>query len=93
MRAQSARLNDFSVNGLKYKVKVNGMNKYHDKLKYGDFPWKIKYAVFGEQKPNANLANELHFDTLLKVLRQTDWAKTPLYEMYLTHGRWVHEND
>jgi hypothetical protein len=69
------------------------MNKYHDKLKYGDFPWKIKYAVIGEQSPKANLVEEIHFDTLLRVLRQTDWAKTPLYEIYLAHGRWVHDND
>jgi hypothetical protein len=44
-------------------------------------------------KPEQNeLIEEIHYDTLLKVLRQTDWAKTPLYGMFLQHGRWVHEN-
>ena len=94
-RAQSARIDQFTVNGLKYKIKVHELNKYSNKLKYGDFDWKIKYQVVGDKNfkpPQNELIEEIHYDTLLKVLRQTDWAKTPLYGMFLQHGRWVHEN-
>ena len=81
---------------MKYKIKVQELNKYNNKLKYGDFDWKIKYQVVGDKKfkpPQNELLEEIHYDTLLKVLRQTDWAKTPLYAMFLEHGRWVHENE
>lgn len=33
---------------------------------------------------------EIHFDTLLRVLKQTDWSKTLIYQQFLTHGRWKH---
>lgn len=46
-RVQSASMRTFTVNGLKYKIKVHELNKYHDKIKYGDFNWKIKYSVLG----------------------------------------------
>lgn len=33
----------------------------------------------------------MHFDTLFKVLTQTDWKRTPLYEQFRDHGRWIWE--
>ena len=35
----------------------------------------------------------MHFDTLYRVLQQTDWAETPIYRSYQKHGRWVHIDD
>tara|TARA_B110001469_G_C9367047_1_gene191712 strand:+ start:202 stop:474 length:273 start_codon:yes stop_codon:yes gene_type:complete len=36
---------------------------------------------------------EIHFDTLLRILKQTDWSRAPLYSMFKNEGRWVHQND
>lgn len=30
---------------------------------------------------------------LLQDFRQTDWASTPIYQIFLQSGRWVHDND
>jgi hypothetical protein len=34
-----------------------------------------------------------HFNTLLKLLKQTDWSRTPVYHQFLRNGRWKHEDD
>ena len=39
------------------------------------------------------LVKEIHFDTLLRVLRQTDWSRAPIYEMYKNQGRWKHDDE
>lgn len=51
----------------------------------------------GKNIPNPNdrkntLVREIHFDTLFNILRETDWAKCPLYQIYKVHGRWKHLN-
>lgn len=28
----------------------------------------------------------------MRVLRQTDWARAPIYEKFLKHGRWKHDD-
>lgn len=39
------------------------------------------------------LVKEIHFDTLLAILKETDWTKTPLYQNYCKHGRWINDDD
>lgn len=34
-----------------------------------------------------------HFNTLLKLLRQTDWSRTPIYHQFIKNGRWKHVDD
>ena len=35
----------------------------------------------------------MHFDTLYRILKHTDWSKTPVYQQFLDHGRWTHSNE
>lgn len=42
---------------------------------------------------NKLLAQEIHFDTLLKILQETDWKQTPLYEKFREHGRWINNDE
>ena len=56
--------------------------KYTDNLKYGIFNWPVRYCSIGKKKPKVDkntLVQEIHFDTLLRILKETDWMKTPLY--------------
>lgn len=39
------------------------------------------------------LAHDIHFDNLLQVLKQTDWAQTLVYKMFCEHGRWIHSDN
>ena len=34
-----------------------------------------------------------HLNTLLRLLRATDWSQTPVYYQFLRNGRWKHEDD
>lgn len=82
-RATSAKAVD--IRGLKYKFKVVDIAKYTDGLKYGLFNWPVRYCTIGRKLPNPverkeTLVQEIHFDTLLRILKETDWAKTPLYQ-------------
>ena len=83
-RTRSAK--PVEIKGLNYKFRVIN-HKYEDRFKYGVFNWPVKFATVGKKvKKNANqedvLMKEIHFDTLLRVLKETDWSKTPLYEMF-----------
>lgn len=74
------------------------LGKYEDKTKYGNFNWPVKFCTVGRKIPNPKerketLVKEIHFDTLLRILKSTDWAKTPVYEQFAVHGRWVHQDD
>ena len=33
------------------------------------------------------------FNLLLKILKSTDWASTPIYHQFQRNGRWKHEDD
>lgn len=95
-RCQSAK--PINVHGLNYKFKVIDLGKYRDKLKYGTFNWPVKYCTIGKKIPNPEkrqdtLVREIHFDTLLRILRQTDWLKAPVYEQFDRNGRWKHDDD
>jgi len=81
-RAKSAK--PVSIHGLRFKFKIMDLNKYNDRLKYGTFNWPVQYCTVGKKIPNpANrkqtLVEEIHFDTLLRILKETDWAKSPIY--------------
>ena len=94
-RAQSAK--PLNIHGLQYKFKVIDLAKYTDKVKYGSFNWPVQYCTVGKKVPKPAqrkevLVREIHFDTLLRVLKQTDWSRAPIYEMYLRHGRWKHDD-
>jgi len=63
------------------------LGKYQDALKYGNFNWPVRYCTIGKKIPNPTerketLVKEIHFDTLLRILKHTDWAKAPIYEKY-----------
>jgi len=95
-RAQSAR--PVKIKGLKYQFKLIDLGKYHDTKKYGVFNWPVQYCTIGKKIPNPverknALVKEIHFDTLLRVLKQTDWAKAPLFQMFKNEGRWVHQDE
>lgn len=34
-----------------------------------------------------------HFNTLLKILKATDWSLTPVYHQFQRNGRWKHEDE
>ena len=74
------------------------LGKYEDKTKYGNFNWPVKFCTVGRKIPNPmerkeTLVKEIHFDTLLRILKYTDWAKTPVFEQFLQHGRWIHQDE
>ena len=81
---------------------MHDLAKYNNRLKYGLFNWPIHYTAMplqGKRQPiklknqKEVLVKEIHFDTLLRVLKQTDWSKAPIYEMYQKEGRWKLEDD
>ena len=72
--------------------------RYEDGLKYGKFNWPVKFCTVGRKVPNPverkeSLVRDIHLETLLRILRHTDWAKTPIHEMYCEHKRWKHLDD
>jgi hypothetical protein len=95
-RAHSAK--PINIHGLRYKFKVVDLGKYRDSLKYGTFNWPVQYCTVGKKIPNPEqrkntLVKEIHFDTLLRVLRQTDWSKAPIYQQFIKFGRWKHDDE
>ena len=85
------------IRGIKYRFQLSDLNKYADTTKYGNFDWKVKYQSLGRKVPKKQrkraLVREIHFDTLLRLLQKTDWAKTPIYEMFIEEQRWRHTDD
>ena len=74
------------------------LGKYQDKVKYGQFNWPVQFCTIGKKIPNPGkrketLVKEMHFDTLFRILKFTDWVKAPVYESFRKHGRWNHNND
>jgi len=84
--------------GLKYTFKLEDMSKYSQRLRHKDINWKIKLSALGKKIPDIKLRKKIlikgsHFNTLLKLLKNTDWSRTPVYHQYLRNGRWKHEDD
>lgn len=95
-RASSAK--PVNIRGIKYKFMIMDLNKYQNDLKYGRFNWPVNYVTVGKKIQNPKqrkqaLVTEIHFDRLLRILKETDWAESPLYQIFLEHGRWKHINE
>lgn len=71
--------------GLKYKFKLNDLNKYHKNLKFKDInAFKLNRSALGKVIPDETerrkrLAKVSYLNKLLKILKYTDWTKTPVY--------------
>ena len=84
--------------GLKYKFSLKDLSKYSKNLKYKDINWKLQLSALGKKIPDIKERKKIlikgsHFNTLLKLLKQTDWSRTPVYHQFLRNGRWKHEDD
>lgn len=58
---------------------------------------KLKLSALGKVIPEPELRKKIlirgsHFNTLLRLLQQTDWSQTPVYHQFLRNGRWKHED-
>lgn len=88
---------------MKHDYHLIDVGKYGDKLKYGVFNWPVRFCTLGrrqnrrlKQNPERHkeeLVNEIHFDTLYRILKQTDWSRTLVYEKFIDYGRWKHTDD
>ena len=84
--------------GLKYKFSLKDLSKYSKNLKFKDINWKLQLSALGKKIPDIKERKKIlikgsHFNTLLKLLKQTDWSRTPVYHQFLRNGRWKHEDD
>ena len=63
------------------------MNKYFGRLQPRDLKWKFAKSSLGKEVLNPKqreerLFKESYFHKLMKILRHTDWAKTPIYHQF-----------
>jgi CRISPR/Cas system-associated protein endoribonuclease Cas2 len=84
--------------GLNYQFKLKDLSVYSRWLKPSDSDNKFERSALGKIVPEVSarrlrLANANYFDKLLKVLKNTDWQRTPLYHQYCRNGRWLHEDE
>lgn len=72
--------------GRSKKFKLNDLSKYSSKLKYNDMNWKFTRSAMGKITPGGD--GSLYVDKakqvdlmakLYKILKNTDWANTPIY--------------
>jgi hypothetical protein len=64
---------------LTYQFKLSDINKYSKTLKFKDINWKIKLSALGKVIPDVEQRKKIlfkgsHFNTLLRLLRATDWS-------------------
>lgn len=83
---------------LQYEFKLNDLNKYSSKLKYKDMEWKFTRSAMGKIVPNdearrKRLEKNSFLNKLYKLLKHTDWARTPIYHQFQRNGRWKHEDE
>lgn len=81
-RANSAK--PVTIRGIKYKFNIIDLSKYVNDVKYGRFNWPVQYKTVGKKIKNPKerqkiLVKEIHFDRLFRILKETDWAESPLY--------------
>lgn len=72
---------------LSYKFKLQDLNKYSSNLKFKDINWKIKVSALGKKIPDVKQRKKIllkgsTFNKLLQVLKNTDWALTPVYHQF-----------
>ena len=96
MRGGSAQ--GIYLKGQRYKFQLQDLSKYSATLNYRDINWKLKLSALGKKIPDVNQRKKIlikgsHFNTLLRLLRQTDWSRTPVYRQFMRNGRWKHEDD
>lgn len=83
--------------GLNYRFKLNDLQKYSQRLRPRDSSFKFERSALGKVIPEASerrkkLQNASYFTKLLKLLKHTDWQRTPIYHQYLRNKRWLHED-
>lgn len=84
--------------GLGYKFKLRDLHKYSAKWSFRDINWKLKFSALGKLIPDVKQRKKIlikasHLNTLLRLLKQTDWSQTPVYFQFLRNGRWKHEDE
>jgi hypothetical protein len=58
----------------------------------------VQLSALGKQIPDIKERKKIlikgsHFNTLLKLLKHTDWSRTPIYHQYQRNGMWKHEDE
>ena len=82
---ESMQVNPHLMNkGLSYKFRMTDMSKYFKKLDPKDLKWKFQRSSLGKEiltpkEREVRLFKESYFHKLMKLLRHTDWQKTPVY--------------
>jgi len=62
------------------------------------FNWPVNFVTIGKKIANPKmrkevLVKEIHFDTLFRILKETDWCRTPVYDQYIDNKRWIHSDE
>ena len=91
MRTNSAK--KILEKALAYEFKLKDLGKYSKSLKLKDMNWKLKLSALGRVIPDIEQRKKIlfkgsHFNTLLRLLRSTDWSQTPVYYQFIRNGRW-----
>jgi hypothetical protein len=84
--------------GKNYKFKLEDLTKYHSNLSIKDMQWKLKRSALGKVIPEPPARKKIifknsHFNTLKKVLQNTDWSTTPVYHQFKLYKKWKHTDD
>lgn len=63
------------------------MSKYYQRLSFKDIDFKIKLSALGKKVPNVRQRKKIlfkgsHLNKLRYLLKNTDWANTPLYYQF-----------
>lgn len=82
--------------GIRYRFKLRDLPKYSATLRLTGN--NLKYSALGKLIPNPKERKKIlikgsHFNTLLKLLKATDWSQTPVYHQFLRNRRWKHEDE
>ena len=82
--------------GMNYRFRLRDLPKYSQTLRLTGN--NLKYSALGKLIPNPRERKKIlikgsHFNTLLKLLRATDWSQTPVYHQFLRNRRWKHEDE
>lgn len=96
--SEAQRAHRLLKKGMEYKFKLSDLNKYSSNLRVKDLNWKLNRSALGKVIPNVNkrkkeLKKESYFNKLHKLLKQTDWSRTPVYHQFQRNGRWNHEDE
>lgn len=69
---------------MNYKFNLTDIGKYSSKLKFKDLNWKLCTSALGKEIPDdaerrKTLLKESYFNKLARLLRNTDWSRTPVF--------------